>query len=56
MGFIFLIDLKDDNYDSILIIIDFLTKMIYYKSIKTIIDIAGLAKITINIVVRHYGL
>lgn len=29
--------------------------MIYYKLVKTIINLAGLAKVIINIVVRHYN-
>lgn len=30
--------------------------MVYYKPIKVTINVAGLAKIIINIVVRHHGL
>lgn len=30
--------------------------MVYYKTVKTIINVLGLAKVIINIVVRHYGL
>ena len=47
---------KGDSYDSILVIIDRLTKMVYYEPVKITIDAAGLAKVIINIVVRHYGL
>lgn len=41
---------KNDTYNSILIIINWLIKMIYYKLIKVIIDILGLAKITLDII------
>lgn len=33
-----------------------LIKMVHYKPIKTTIDEASLAKVTINMVVRYYGL
>ncbi len=46
---------KGDSYDLILVIIDRLTKMIYYKPVKVIINIPGLAKMIINMVVRHYS-
>ena len=47
---------KGDSYSSILVIINRLTKMVYYKLIKVTINILGLAKIIINVVVRHSGL
>ena len=43
-------DWKRDNYNSILVIVDWLTKMIYYKLLKITIDTLGLAKIIINVV------
>ena len=49
-------DWKGDNYDSILVIVDWLTKMVYYKLVKVTINTLGLAKIIINVVMRHYGL
>ena len=49
-------DWKSNNYDSILVIVDRLTKMVHYKPIKVIIDAPGLAKVIIDVVVRHYGL
>ena len=55
-GLPILTDWKGDSYDSILIIVDWLTKMVYYKPIKVTIDASGLAKIIINVVVRHHGL
>ena len=51
-----LTDWKRDNYDSIFVIVDRLTKMIHYKLVKVTINALGLARIIINIVVRHHGL
>lgn len=47
---------KSDNYDSFLVIVDCLTKMFYYKSVKTTIDVAELAKVIISIVVGQHNL
>ena len=47
---------KGDSYDSILVIVDRLTKMIHYKPVKLTINAPGLTKVIINIVVRHHGL
>ena len=49
-------DSKSDSYDSILVIVNWLTKMVYYKLVKVTIDASGLAKVIIDMVVRHYGL
>ena len=49
-------DWKRDSYDSILVIVDRLTKMVYYKLVKVTINALGLAEIIINMVVRHHGL
>lgn len=56
MGLPLLIDRKGNNYDAILVVVDCLKKIMYYKLIKTIIDIVDLADIIINIVIRHYSL
>ena len=47
---------KKDSYDFILVILDWLIKMVHYKLIKITINALGLAKIIIDMVVRHYGL
>ena len=47
---------KKDSYDSILVIIDRLTKIIHYKPVKITIDASGLVKVIIDVVVRHHGL
>ena len=49
-------DWKDKSYDLILVIVDRLTKMVYYKPTKIRIDAPGLAEVIIDIVERHYGL
>ena len=49
-------DWKGDSYDSILVIVNRLTKMVHYKPVKVTIDASGLAKVIIDVVVRHHGL
>ena len=56
MGLPILTDWKKDSYNSILVIIDQLTKMVYYKLVKIIINTSSFAKIIINIGVRHHSL
>lgn len=56
INLLLLVNLKGDNYDSMLVVIDYLTKMIYYKPVKTTIDIVGLEKVIINVVRRYNGL
>ncbi len=47
-------DWKSDSYDLILVIIDRLTKMVYYEPVKVTIDAPGLAKVIIDVVVHHH--
>ena len=47
---------KSETYDLILVIIDRLTKIIYYKPIKMIIDTLALVKVIIKIKVWYHGL
>ena len=51
-----LTDWKEDNYNSIFVIVNWLIKMIYYKLVKVTINTPGLAKIIINVIIRHHGL
>ena len=44
-------DWKDNSYNLILVIVDRLTKMIYYELVKVNINILGLAKVIINVVI-----
>lgn len=52
-GLLISIHWKDDSYNAIFVMIDCLIKMVYYKPVKTTIDAAGLAKVIINLVIRH---
>ena len=47
---------KGETYDSILVIVDRLTKMVDYKPVKVTINTPVLAKVIINVIVRHHGL
>ena len=46
---------KGDSYDSILVIVDRLMKMVYYEPVKITIDAPGLAEVIINVIVCHHG-
>ena len=46
---------KGDFFNSILVIVDWPTKMVHYKPIKTTIDQLGLVKLLINVIVKHDG-
>ena len=47
---------KDKTYDSILVIIDRLTKIVHYEPIKITINVFDLAKVIINMVMQDHGL
>ena len=49
-------DWKSDSYDSILVIVDQLTKMVHYKPVKVTIDTSGLVEVILDVVVWHHGL
>ena len=49
-------DWKGDSYDSILVIVDRLTKMVHYEPVKVTIDALGLAEVILDVVVWHHGL
>ena len=50
------IDWKRDSYNSILVILDWLTKMLQYKLVIITLNIRGLTKVIINAVVHYHGL
>ena len=50
------IDWKGDSYNSILVIVDWLTKMVHYKLVKITFNVLGLVEVIINVVVCHHGL
>ena len=49
-------DWKGDSYDSILVIVNRLTKMVHYEPVKVTIDALGLAEVILDVVVCHHGL
>ena len=49
-------DWKGDSYDSILVIVDRLTKMVHYESVKVTINTSGLTEVIIDVVVRYHSL
>lgn len=55
-GFLFSIDWKENSYDAILAIVNQLTKIVYYQPVKITKDITDLAKIIIDVIVRHHSL
>ena len=46
---------KVETYDSILVIVNRLTKMVHYEPVKVTIDTPSLAKVIIDVVVRHHS-
>lgn len=47
---------KNKSYDSILVIFNPLTKIIFYELVKMTINIPRLAKIILDMVIQHHGL
>ncbi len=47
---------KGDSYDSILVIINRLTKMVHYKPVKVRINAPSLAEVIIDLVIRYHGI
>ncbi len=48
-------DCKGDSYNSILVIVERLMKMVHYELVKVTIDAPSLAKVIINVIVYYYG-
>ncbi len=46
---------KGEIYDSILVIVDQLTKLVYYEPVKVTIDALALAKVIIKAIVQYHG-
>ncbi len=46
---------KGETYDSILVIVNRLTKMVHYKPVKVTINTLALAKVIIEAVIQHHG-
>ena len=51
MGLPQFVNWRGDGYDSILVIIDQLTKMVHYESMQTTITATALAEVILNLVV-----
>ena len=49
-------DWNGTSYDSILVIVDRLTKMVHYKPVQITINVPGLAEVILDFVARHHGL
>ncbi len=47
---------KGETYDSILVIVNRFTKIVYYELVKVTINALGLAEVIIKVVLRHHGL
>ena len=47
---------KGESYDSILVIVDRLTKMVHYEPVKVTINTPGLAEVIFDVVVWYHGL
>lgn len=50
------INLKSESYDSILVMINCLIKIVYYKRVKVTINRLGQAKVIISVIVRYSGI
>lgn len=46
---------KEETYNSILVIINRLTKIVHYELVKVTIDASRLVKVIINIIVQHHN-
>ena len=56
MGFSVSNNKKDNNYNSIFVIIKCLTKIMHFKLVKVIIDISSLIKIIIDMIVQYHNI
>ena len=54
-GLLLFSDWKSDNYDSILVIVDQLTKMVHDESVKVSINAPRLAEVILDMVVWQHG-
>ena len=55
-GLLLFANWKGNSYNSILVIVNWLTKMVHYELIKVTINALGLAKVILNVVVWSHGL
>lgn len=45
---------KSDSYNLILVIINYLIKIVYYKLVKVTINALGLVKVIINVIIYYH--
>ena len=55
-GFSLSVNWKGNSYDSILVIVNRLTKMVHYKPVKVIIIIPEQAEVILDVVIWYHGL
>ena len=55
-GLLILTNWRGESYNFILVIVDRLTKMIYYKPVKVTINAPKLAKVILNMIIQHHSL
>ena len=56
IGLLVLVNWKSESYDLILVIVDQLTKMVYYVPVNVTINAPGLAEVIINVVLHYHGI
>ncbi len=56
IGLLVFTNWKSDIYNSILVIIDWLTKIILYELVKIIIDTSDLNEVILNVIVQYHDL
>ena len=49
------VDWKNNSYDLILVIVDWLIKIVHYKPPKVTIDVPELAEVILDLLVQHHG-
>ena len=47
---------KGETYDSILVIVDWLTKMVHYKPVKVTLNAPKIAQVILDMIVWNHGL
>ena len=55
-GLLSLVNWKSNSYNSILVIVNWLTKMVYYEPIKVTIDTLRLAIVILDVVIQNQDL
>ena len=55
-GLLLFVNWMSNSYDSILVIINRLTKIVYYKLVQVTVNALGLAKVISDMVMQHHNL